>query len=169
LIESLIAISILYMAVENIIGTPTMYRRWRLAFAFGLVHGCGFSFALKESLQFAGAHLGLSLLSFNLGVELGQILVLALVIPALQFVFRRVVEERMGTIVLSAFVAHTAWHWTDDRVQRLREFTWPSVSAAGLAITLRVVMVAIAVGGGWWLLRRVPRRGHPHDATNDTA
>ena len=50
-----------------------------IAFGFGLVHGFGFSFALKETLQFAGSHLLTSLLGFNIGVELGQLLVLACV------------------------------------------------------------------------------------------
>jgi hypothetical protein len=50
-------------------------RRWPIAFGFGLIHGFGFSFALRESMQFSGSHLLTSLLSFNLGVELGQILV----------------------------------------------------------------------------------------------
>ena len=49
-----------------------------IAFAFGLVHGFGFSFALQETLQFAGSHLVTSLVSFNVGVELGQLLVLAI-------------------------------------------------------------------------------------------
>src|SRR5207244_72085 len=44
LIEALIAVSILYMALENIAGAPAVRRRWQLAFAFGLVHGFGFSF-----------------------------------------------------------------------------------------------------------------------------
>ena len=47
-------------------------RRWLVTFGFGLVHGFGFSFALKQTLQFAGSHLLTSLLSFNLGVELGK-------------------------------------------------------------------------------------------------
>ena len=58
-----------------------MRRRWMIAFGFGLVHGFGFSFALRETLQFAGSHLLTSLLSFNIGVELGQLLVLLLLIP----------------------------------------------------------------------------------------
>ena len=56
LIEVLIALSIVYMAFENIVG-PKLERRWIIAFAFGLVHGFGFSFILRNSLQFAGAHL----------------------------------------------------------------------------------------------------------------
>src|SRR5207249_10131615 len=77
LIEVLIALSILYMAFENIVG-PKLERRWLIAFGFGLVHGFGFSFALRESLQFAGSHLATSLVSFNVAVGLGQLFVLAL-------------------------------------------------------------------------------------------
>jgi hypothetical protein len=89
-----------------------------MAFGFGLVHGFGFSFALRESLQFAGSHLLTSLLSFNLGVELGQLAVLVVMVPALQLLFRFVVSERIGTIILSALIAHSAWHWTGERWER---------------------------------------------------
>ena len=82
LVETLIAASIVYMALENIV-SPALRRRWMITFGFGLVHGFGFSFALRDSLQFAGNHLLTSLLSFNVGVELGQLLVLVLAIPAL--------------------------------------------------------------------------------------
>ena len=57
LIETLIAASIVYMALENIVGTSTPRIRWMVAFLFGLVHGFGFSFALRNTLQFAGSHL----------------------------------------------------------------------------------------------------------------
>jgi hypothetical protein len=73
LIETLIAASIVYMAFENIVGSHWQ-RRWVIAFGFGLVHGFGFSFALSETLQFAGRHLLTSLLAFNIGVEIGQLL-----------------------------------------------------------------------------------------------
>ena len=92
--------SIVYMALENIVGGVTVQRRWMITFGFGLVHGFGFSFALRQTMQFAGSHLLALLLSFNVGVELGQLLVLALLIPALELLFRYVVAERMGTIIL---------------------------------------------------------------------
>src|SRR4051794_36607395 len=107
LIETLIAASIVWMALENIVGASTVRRRWIAAFCFGLVHGFGFSFALREKLQLAGTHLLASLPAFNVGVELGQILVLSFLVPALYLLFRFVVVERMGTILLSALVAHT--------------------------------------------------------------
>ena len=160
LIETLIAISIVYMALENIAGGTTLQRRWMMAFGFGLVHGFGFSFALRESLQFAGSHLLTSLLSFNIGVELGQLLVLIVLIPALQLFFRYAVAERMGTIILSALVAHTAWHWMLDRGHVLAQFRfeWPVLTAASLASALRWVMVLLILGGLLWFLQKTFQR-----------
>ena len=160
LIETLIAASIVYMALENIVTTSTVRHRWMMAFGFGLVHGFGFSFALKQTLQFAGDHLLTSLLSFNIGVELGQLLVLAVMIPALELLFRYVVAERMGTIILSALVAHTAWHWMMERFDRLRQFRfeWPEINAAFLAGALRWLMLLVIVAALWWLGSGVLRR-----------
>ncbi|HEY7568164.1 MAG TPA: HupE/UreJ family protein [Gemmatimonadaceae bacterium] len=159
LIEALIALSIVYMAFENIVG-PRFQRRWIIAFAFGLVHGFGFSFALRDTMQFAGGHLLTSLLSFNIGVELGQLLVVIVAVPVLSFVFRRVVDERMGTIILSALVAHTAWHWMVDRVRVLREyqFTWPALDLALLANVLRGLMVLLLLAAALWILSLLVRR-----------
>ena len=154
LIETLIAVSILYMALENIVGS-NMGHRWMITFGFGLVHGFGFSFALRQTLQFAGSHLLTSLLSFNLGVELGQILVLIVLIPALQFLFRRVVAERLGTIILSALVAHTAWHWMVERFEVLRQFqfAWPTLTAAFLLTVVRWLIITVLVAGSIWAIR----------------
>jgi len=164
LIELLIALSIVYMAFENIVGAK-LERRWLLAFGFGLVHGFGFSFFLRDSLQFAGAHLATSLLSFNLGVELGQLFVLGLAIPVLTWLFRRVVAERMGTILLSALVAHSAWHWMTDRAGTLRQyrFQWPAFDLALLSAALKtLLLLAIVAAAGWVMLGLVGRlRGTP--------
>ncbi|HMD47930.1 MAG TPA: HupE/UreJ family protein, partial [Bryobacteraceae bacterium] len=154
LIETLIAMSIVYMALENIVGGSNVHKRWMIAFGFGLVHGFGFSFALRQTLQFAGSHMLTSLLSFNIGVELGQLLVLILMIPLLEGLFRYVVAERMGTIILSALVAHTAWHWMIDRGEVLARFRfqWPVMDAAFLASLLRWLMAAVALAGLVWLV-----------------
>jgi hypothetical protein len=159
LVETLIALSIVYMALENIAGAGSVERRWMIAFAFGLVHGFGFSFALRQTLQFAGSHLLTSLLSFNLGVELGQLVVLALLIPMLEALFRFAVAERMGTIILSALVAHTGWHWMLDRWARLSQFRfqWPELTAALLAAALRWMMLIVAFGGLVWLVAALIR------------
>ena len=160
LIETLIALSIVYMAIENIVG-PRLERRWLIAFAFGLVHGFGFSFALRESLQFAGSHLLTSLLSFNVGVELGQLFVLVLVVPALALLFRHAVTERTGTIILSALVAHSAWHWMTGRYAVLRayRFEWPALDLPNLASAMRGTMLLLVAIAAAWLVHEAFR--HP--------
>ena len=146
------------MAFENIVGACLEYR-WMLAFGFGLVHGFGFSFALRETLQFAGSHLITSLLSFNVGVELGQLFVLLLAIPVLEVVFRHVVAERMGTILLSALLVHSGWHWMTDRGSQLMQyrFRWPVLDASLAVSLMRWLMLILIVGGVAWLLRRLYR------------
>ena len=161
LIETLIAISIVYMAIENIVGSRHQRRlqhRWIIAFGFGLIHGFGFSFALRETLQFAGSHLLTSLLSFNLGVELGQLLVLALLIPVLHILFRFVVAERIGTIILSALVAHTGWHWMIDRGSQLGQFRWQAIKPALLVAAMRWLMLVLILAGLVWIAYEVLRR-----------
>jgi hypothetical protein len=158
LVETLIAVSIVYMALDNIVGAIHARRRLLLTFAFGLVHGFGFSFALRETLQFAGSHLLTSLFAFNVGIELGQLLVLIVLVPLLTAVFRWVVAERIGTIILSALVAHTAWHWTAERAERLRQYSWPALDAATAARGIRWLMAIVLLSGLVWLWRgRGPR------------
>ncbi len=152
LIETLIAISIVYMAIENIV-RKRVEHRWMMAFGFGLIHGFGFSFTLQQTMQFAGSHMLTSLVSFNIGVELGQLLVLALLIPALKVMFRFVVAERTGTIILSALVAHTGWHWMIERADQLRQFPLPTLTAASLAAVMRWLMVIVTFAGLVWLAR----------------
>jgi hypothetical protein len=162
LIETLIALSIVFMAFENIVGVK-LEHRWKFAFGFGLVHGFGFSFVLRESLQFSGAHLYASLVAFNVGVELGQLLVVALAVPVLAVLFTRVVNERMGTILLSALVAHSAWHWMVERGASLGEYDWqlPPLDAASGVTILRAAMLALVVVGVAWGLRGLVRRLAP--------
>jgi HupE/UreJ protein len=153
LVDTLIAASIVYMALENIV-SPGLRRRWAIAFAFGLVHGFGFSFAMRDTLQFAGSYLVTSLLSFNAGVEIGQVVVLLLLIPSLQLLFRFGVAERIGTIVMSAIVAHTGWHWMLERGSQLilYRFEWPVFDAAFFALFLQWMMIAVALAGLAWLV-----------------
>ena len=109
---------------ENIL-TEVPRVRWAVAFGFGLVHGFGFSFALRNTLQFAGDHVLTSLLSFNLGVELGQILVLLVLVVALNAILRFSTQQRLVVIIVSALVAHTAWHWLGERYALLRQYDLP--------------------------------------------
>ena len=159
LIETLIALSIVYMAFENIIGAK-LEHRWVAAFGFGLVHGFGFSFLFSDTLQFAGGHLFSSLLAFNIGVELGQILVLILVIPILNILFRNFIKERIGTILLSALLAHSAWHWMLDRGNSLGQFQlqMPIIDSLFFVGLMRwgmmLILIAFVLWGMYELFRR---------------
>jgi len=178
LIETLIAASIVWMALENILGAG-LSRRWGIAFGFGLIHGFGFSFLLTESLQFAGSHLLSSLLAFNVGVELGQLVFLAVAVPALGLLYRRVASERLWVIVLSALVAHTGWHWMTERGTAFLAYdiTLPVWDLALAAELLRWGMLALIVGGAAWGLSQGVRwwsgwtdaRGHGEVPRPDSA
>ncbi len=81
IVESAIALSILYVGLENLL-VKEVKHRWRLTFTFGLIHGFGFAGLLGE-MDLERAGLLLSLFSFNLGVETGQIVIVALAWPLL--------------------------------------------------------------------------------------
>jgi len=148
LVETLIAASIIYMALENVL-RPNLYWRWLVTGLFGLVHGFGFSFLLQNKLQFAGDHLLLSLLAFNVGIELGQLLFIALAIPLFVLLFERARSgERLITAVISAFVAHAAWHWLVERWDTLAKVEWPQIDVATLALS---IVLAAALGILAWL------------------
>jgi len=159
LIETLIAASIVYMAFENIVGSQWQ-RRWVIAFGFGLVHGFGFSFALSETLQFAGTHLLTSLLAFNLGVEIGQLVIIVAAVPLLNWLFRNAIPERMGTIIISAILAHSGWHWLSSRASDLAayNFAWPAPDYALLAALMRWAMLLLIIGSAVWVLFFLYRR-----------
>jgi hypothetical protein len=165
LVETLIAASIVYMALENIVA-PGLRRRWIITFAFGLIHGFGFSFALRETLQFAGSHLITSLLAFNVGVEIGQIVVLAAMIPALELLFRYGVAERAGTIILSALVAHTGWHWLTTRSSQLMlyQFQVPAFDAAFFLMVVRWLMVLTVAAAAAWMISGLVGKGTPTES-----
>ncbi|MCH8173557.1 MAG: HupE/UreJ family protein [Proteobacteria bacterium] len=159
LIETLIALSIVYMAFENIVGAK-LEHRWMLSFGFGLVHGFGFSFVFSDTLQFAGGHLFTSLLAFNVGVELGQILVLILVIPLLNILFKFFVKERVGTILLSALLAHSAWHWMLERGFVLNQYQiqMPPLDTLFFAALMRWGMLLIVIVAILWGMYELFRR-----------
>jgi HupE / UreJ protein len=152
-VETAIAVSIVYMALENIVAA-SLRRRRVIAGVFGLVHGFGFADVLKEQLQFAGSNLLVSLLSFNIGIEIGQLLVLCAFVPALALLFRGAMSGRMGMIVLSALVAHTAWHWMLDRADVLWRTPWPQPTAAALMILAQwILAIAVAIGAAKFLTK----------------
>jgi hydrogenase/urease accessory protein HupE len=79
IIEPLIAATIVYVGLENLLKLKTLRWRWIVTFLFGLIHGCGFASTLQGSI--GSSNIVLKLFSFNVGVEIGQILVAAVAIP----------------------------------------------------------------------------------------
>jgi HupE/UreJ protein len=158
LIGTLVATSILYTALENIVA-PKLERRWLLTFGFGLIQGFGFSLGLRQVLQFAGSHGLTAVFAFNAGIELALLLVLLLLIPALDALFRFVVAERLGAIILSALAAHTAWHWMIDRGEVLRQyrFEWPVLDVVFWIAAMRWAMLGVIAAGLYWLIFGVLR------------
>ena len=117
IVEPLIAASIVYVGVENLLRRGEQPKgRWALTFGFGLVHGFGFASVLKEiGLGAGGSSLVAPLFSFNLGVEVGQIAVAALLLPVL-FKLRRIPNfVRYGLPTASALVVILGSYWLLQR------------------------------------------------------
>jgi hydrogenase/urease accessory protein HupE len=113
-VEPLIAASIIYVGLENIL-RHKIERRWLLTFAFGLVHGFGFASALRELGVGAGVKAVAPLLSFNLGVEMGQIAVAALVLPLIWKLRERPRFVISYVPVCSLLVALAGGYWLIER------------------------------------------------------
>ena len=116
------------------------------------MRGFGFADILAEKLQFAGSYLLLSLFSFNVGIELGQMLVLALVLPVL-VLCRRFVPERALVVTLSTIGAVIASYWMIDRFLVLRQQDWPTVG--DLISAARWPVLVLLVGGAIGLARKL--------------
>jgi len=161
LVEMGIAASIVYAAGENVVGV-SLHRRWLVAGFFGLIHGFGFSNALGQSLQFAGSYLLLSLLAFNVGIELGQLCVLAVMLPVLALL-RRVVPNRVLVVGLSTVVGIVGLYWMGERWLVLKGTGLPSPDMRGMAQLAAGIVAVLAAAGALkliagWAQRRARRR-----------
>jgi hydrogenase/urease accessory protein HupE len=114
IIEPLIAASIVWVALENLFAPNSSHRRWLIGLLFGLVHGFGFASALQE-LDLSGAAIARALVGFNLGVEIGQLIFIALFFPLLWWLTQR---WRVATVpsVISVVVAFFGVYWFIDRI-----------------------------------------------------
>lgn len=113
-VEPAIAASIVWVALENVLFGATISRRWVVSFLFGLVHGFGFASALG-TLHLPRLDLGLALVGFNVGVEIGQSLVVAVVLPVLLWVRCRAWEPPLARAV-SLLVAAVGSVWLLERL-----------------------------------------------------
>lgn len=162
LVEPAIALSIAFVAVENVaVARPR--RRWLVTFGFGLVHGFGFASVLKE-IGLPASGVVLSLVSFNVGVEVGQLAVVALVAPMLWLLARprRDVRAFAALAALAGAAFALLWHAGLPPVQ-----LGLAIVAAPLALYALIPRVgydrAVRVGGSlvlaafgvYWLVERV--------------
>ena len=104
LVEAVIALSIAYVAAENLFPRYAISRRWAVSFVFGLMHGFGFSSVLKQ-IGLPRDNLALSLLNFNLGVEVGQAAVVLVTVPILIWLRKTDWEPRFAMVVSGAVLA----------------------------------------------------------------
>jgi len=120
LVEPLIAASIVFVAAENLVqlrrpSSSPGAGRWRVAFAFGLVHGFGFAGALAE-LHLSRADLATALLSFNAGVEAGQAAIVAVAFPLLGLLRRRPEPARIALRAGSVAIGIAGVAWLAERL-----------------------------------------------------
>jgi hydrogenase/urease accessory protein HupE len=121
IVEPAIAASIVYVAMENFF-TSNIDDRWRVTFAFGLIHGFGFAGALRE-IGLPTNAIAPALAAFNIGVEIGQVVIVSIVVPALIAVDRlmavdRTKPARAANLVyaLSAVIGAIGSYWFVTRV-----------------------------------------------------
>jgi hydrogenase/urease accessory protein HupE len=115
-IEPLIALSIAYVGVENFF-VKDAEKRWRITLPFGLIHGFGFAGALGE-IRLPAPEIPVALVSFNLGVEVGQVAVLALVLPLILAAKKQKQKwfEERGMKAVSAVIVLMGLFWFVTRV-----------------------------------------------------
>lgn len=117
-VEPAIAASIVFVGVENLVRRGEEPRgRGVLTFGFGLIHGFGFASVLRDLGVGRGGSEGIAmpLFSFNLGVELGQIVIAAVVLPLVWRLRKREAFVRRGVPTLSALVVVAGLYWLLER------------------------------------------------------
>jgi hydrogenase/urease accessory protein HupE len=117
LVEPAIAASIIFVGVENLLRRGEEPKgRWALTFVFGLIHGFGFASVLRElGVGQGGQGIAMPLFTFNLGVELGQVAIAALVLPLVWQLRKKEAFVKRGVPALSAVVALAGLYWLLER------------------------------------------------------
>ena len=111
IVEPIIAASVVFVGVENLFGRR-LTSRWLVTFVFGLVHGLGFASILREmGIGGFGARVAIPLLSFNLGVELAQIAIAALILPLVWRLEKRPSFTLKHVPALSLLITFAGLYW----------------------------------------------------------
>ena len=116
IVEPIIALSILFVATENLLLSELKPWRILLVFLFGLIHGLGFASSLNE-IGLPRNKFATSIISFNIGVELGQVLIILLIFMLLVIPFGKKENYRKWVVTpLSIIIGLIALYWTVERV-----------------------------------------------------
>lgn len=143
IVEPLIALSITYVAVENIFADRLNKWRPMIIFGFGLLHGLGFAGVLSE-FGFAPGQFVASLIAFNIGVEIGQLTVIAICFVAVGLWFGKRDWYRPGIVYpLSLAIGGYSFTWF---IERSLEIELPILAVVALTVVIGAVLLAIK---GW--------------------
>lgn len=149
------AAAIVLLAIGNL-AAPSLRRRWLIAALIGALGGFGLGHDTVDLLQLAGTHEIASVASFNVGVVLGEIVMLLLGLIALRGFVDRVLGQSLGVVVVSALLGHIAWHWMMDGRQELGHELGHAMEAgfnfASVVAVSWWVLPALIVGGAGVLL-----------------
>jgi hypothetical protein len=149
-----LAAAIVLLAIGNL-AAPSLRRRWFISAIVGAVGGFGLGHLLADVLQFAGAHSLVSVVSFNVGVALGEVVSLALALAALRLLFARVLGPALGVVVLSAVLGHMGWHWmVDEGHELVHELGHVGLSSALVVVTPWLLPAFLVGGIAYFLPRR---------------
>jgi len=115
IVEPIIALSICFVAIENILFSELKWWRILVVFLFGLIHGMGFASALNE-IGLPPNKFYTSILSFNAGVELGQVAIIVMIFSSLVALGKKPWYRQRIVYPLSVIIAAVALYWTVERL-----------------------------------------------------
>lgn len=141
------ALTVVFLALESVVKGVAPGSRWMLAAIAGIFFGGGFWLHLDPLVQFGGINKLVSVLSFTAGIEVAEALALFVMVPVTALVFRLVLSERIGTMILAGIAAHIAWHRMTDRAIMLNRLPlqWPAFGVADIAL------LAAVFAAGWFI------------------
>jgi hypothetical protein len=152
-----IAAALVYVALENVVRSTR--RRWVAAGALGALFGFAFSYQLRELLPLAGQHVLVSVLSFDAGIEVAQLVVVAGLAAGVPRLMSNALASRAGLVLLSVITVHIAWHSMLDRATALREAGAPLPDGESVIIVARwIAGIVLGIGAAKYVVRRLEGR-----------
>jgi hypothetical protein len=159
LVSTVAAAFLMGFSIENI-AARKLDRPWT-TLLFGVISGVGFSVAMREVAQFAGHHRLTSIITFDMGLQAGEFVLIALVSLPLLILARIMVNERLRTIVASACLADLAWHALLARGSELDTVQWPIFTPEVLVTATSWLIVFVVATGVLWFVAGLLKSHRP--------